>query len=286
MLEAGDRQVQSGAAAPKHKRSRATGMRWVWLLLALCCWMLALRMIISTWFCARTDPCWERIQRDGVVRVGMDATYAPFEVQDETGRFCGYDVELARELARRWGLDAEFINIHFDGLYDALLAGKCDLLVSALPYDPTMTRDVLYSPSYLNAGLLLIVREAERDIRSTSGLAGRKVGVEVGAAGHLEARRLREQERIPLEMVTLPTSRKVLEALLAGETDAGIVDSISAYRFGRDPGGIRFFEEFLTDEQYVIAMRPHSGYLWKRVADELVRMDKEGFLEALQDRWF
>ncbi|MGB9880117.1 MAG: substrate-binding periplasmic protein, partial [Anaerolineae bacterium] len=185
----------------------------------------------------------------------------------------------------RWGVRAEFINIHFDGLYDALLTGKCDLLVSALPYDETLTEDVLYSPSYFNAGLLLAVCEGERRIRGVNSLAGKKVGVELGSAAHLEARRIQEQGRIPLQIVPFPSAQEALQALHAGEVDAAIADSISVYRFIHDPGGIRYLKKFLSDEQYVIAMRPDSGYLWSRIANELARMKKEGFLQMLQEKW-
>jgi ABC-type amino acid transport substrate-binding protein len=216
----------------------------------------------------------------------MDATYPPFGVQDETGRLSGYDVDLMVELAKRWGVRAEFVNIHFDGLYDALLAGKCDLLLSALPYDETLTEDVLYSPSYFNAGLLLAVHEQERRIRGIGGLANRRVAVELGTSAHLEARRLLEQARIPLQIVTFDSAGEALQALQAAEVDAALADSVSVYEFARDAGGIRYLVKFLTDEQYVMAMRPNAGYLWKRVADELARMKKDGFLEELQSRWF
>ena len=258
----------------------------MWLLLALLCWALAGRTVYNAWFRQGTDPTWQRIRQSGVVGVCMEAAYPPFEVQDQAGCFSGYDVDLMQELARRWGVGVEFINVHFDGLYDALLSGKCDLLVSALPYDETLTQDVVYSPSYFNAGLLLAVREGERRIRGVNSLGDKKVGVELGSAGHLEARRIREQARIPLQMVPLPSAREALQALHAGELDAVIADSVSVYRFARDPGGIRYLKKFLTDEQYVIAMRPDSGYLWKRIADELARMKKDGFLQLLQDRWF
>ncbi|MBC7261888.1 MAG: transporter substrate-binding domain-containing protein, partial [Chloroflexi bacterium] len=180
-------------------RVKGAWLRWLWLILALGCWVLAV-LEIRSWFGGSTDPTWEQIQKSSVVRVGMDATYPPFEVQDEAGHFYGYDVDLAEELARRWGVRAEFINIHFDGLYDALLTGKCDLLVSALPYDETLTEDVLYSPSYFNAGLLLAVHEGERRIGGVNSLAGKEVGVELGSAAHLEARRIQEQGRIPLQV--------------------------------------------------------------------------------------
>jgi ABC-type amino acid transport substrate-binding protein len=260
--------------------------RWLWAVLALACWALAGRILYNAWFSRGTDPTWERLQQSGVVRVCMEAAYPPFEAQDAEGRFSGYDVDLMQELARRWSVSVDFVNVHFDGLYDALLADKCDLVVSALPYDETLTEDVLYSPSYFNAGLLLAVRHDERRIRSVNGLGGKKVGVELGAASDLEARRLRDQGRIPLQIVPFPSAEEALQALAAGEVDAAIADSISVYRFAHDPGGIRYFKRFLTDAQYVMAMRPDSGYLWKRIADELAQMHKDGFLEGLQQRWF
>lgn len=261
-------------------------MRWLWLVVGLVCWGLAGRTIYYGWFRQGTDPTWERMRQSGVVRVCMEAAYPPFEVQDAEGRFSGYDVDLIQELALRWGIGTQFINVHFDGLYDALLTDKCDLVTSALPYDELLTEDVLYSPSYFNAGLLLAVRQDERRIRGLSGLTGKKVGVELGAASDLEARRLVEEARIAMQIVTFSSAGEALQALVAGEVDAAIADSVSIYRFAHDPGGIRYFKRFLTDEQYVIALRPDSGYLWKRIADELVRMKKDGFLETLRERWF
>ncbi len=275
--------------APAQGRRRpgpSTKVRWLWAALAVLCWGLAGRAIYNGWFRQGTDPTWARMRQSGVVRVCMEAAYPPFEVQDAEGRFSGYDVDLMQELARRWGIGTQFINVHFDGLYDALLTDKCDLVVSALPYDETLTEDVLYSPSYFNAGLLLSVRQDERRIRSLSGLTGKNVGVELGAASDLEARRLLEEARLAINIVKFPSAGEALQALAGGDVDAAIADSVSVYRFARDPGGIRYFKRFLSDEQYVMALRPDSGYLWNRIVDELVRMKKDGFLEALQQRWF
>jgi arginine/lysine/histidine/glutamine transport system substrate-binding/permease protein len=272
--------------SPQNRNSGLRRQRWLWLVLAFSCWALAGRVLYYAWFRQGTDPTWQHLQQSGVVRVCMEAAYPPFEMQDAEGGFSGYDVDLIQELARRWGISAQFINVHFDGLYDALLTDKCDLITSALPYDETLTQDVLYSPSYFNAGLLLAVREDERRIRDVNDLGGRKVSVELGAASDLEARRLRDEARIPLQIVPLPSAEEALQALAERKVDASIADSISIYRFARDPGGIRYFQRFLTDEQYVMAMRPDSGYLWKRIADELARMRKDGFLEQLRQRWF
>ena len=259
--------------------------RLLWMVVALGCWILAGRSIRQAWFGSQTDPTWEQMQRSGILRVCIDATYPPFGLQDASGQFVGYDVDLLRELAVRWGVETLFINIHFDGLYDALLAGKCELIVSALPYDATLTQDVLYSPSYFNAGLLVAVREEERTIRGLGLLSDRIVGVELGSAGHLEAQRLANQARIPLQIAAYSSAEDALRALVAGRVDAVIADSVSIFQFMRVRGGLRYLERFLTDEQYVIALRPDSGYVWKRIADELGRLKREGYLEALREKW-
>jgi len=122
------------------ERGPAWAVRMLWLLLAVCCGWLAWRSIASTWLQPHTDPTWGRMTRSGVLRVGTDATYPPFDTFDGVGQFAGYDVDLVTELTRRWGVRVEFVNIHFDGLYDALQTGKCDVLVSALPHDETVMR--------------------------------------------------------------------------------------------------------------------------------------------------
>jgi ABC-type amino acid transport substrate-binding protein len=260
--------------------------RLLWSLAAIACWALAAHLIRTTWLYPQKDATWRHMQDSGVLRVGLDASFAPFETVDAAGQVAGYDVDLVSELAARWGVRAEFINISFDGLYDALTADKCDILCSALPYDPALTQDVLYSPSYFNAGLLVVVKADQSSIRSTADLGGRGVGVELATAGHLQARWLVEQARIPLLITTYDTADGALQALRNGEVAAAIVDSGTAYRFARDPGGITWLNEFLTDEQYVLAMPLHSGYLWKRTSDDLATLSRDGFLDQLRTKWF
>jgi ABC-type amino acid transport substrate-binding protein len=260
--------------------------RLVWFLAGLVCWACAAVCIRNALYLGGSDPTWDRISEAGVMRVCMEAAYPPFGMTDAAGAFSGFDVDLANELAGRWGVRAEFVNVHFDGLYDALLAGKCDMILSALPYDETLTEDVIYSPSYFNAGLLLAVRQEERRIRGVNQLGGKRVAVELGSAAELEARHHLEQGRIPLEIVTCPGAQEALQALHDGEVDAAIADSVNVYHFARESGGIRYIKRFLSDEQYVIAVRPGSGYTWKRIADELARLTRQGFLKTLQQRWF
>lgn len=228
------------------------------------------------------DRTWERIQGQGVLRVGMDASYPPFELWDEVG-LRGYDVDLALALGREWGVEVDFENITFDGLYDALKVERVDIIISALPYDPLLTQDVAYSYSYFDAGQVLVVREEETAIVQVEDLNGRRVGLELGSMGDLEARRL--EQRMVLERKAYSTAQEALEALRDEKVDAAIVDAVSAQQFMREQGGLRIVQQ-VTQEPYVIAVPMKAHILLGRVNEAIVNWRETGFLEELREKWF
>lgn len=230
------------------------------------------------------DETWERIQSEGLTRIAMDASYPPFEYIDEGGNLVGYDVDLARELAQRFGVDVEFVIISFDGLYDALRVERVDLILSALPFDLRLTEDVVYSHSYFNAGQMLVVREAEDGIAGVDDLGGKRVGVEWGSMGDVEARQL--LRRMEFELFPYAAPQEALTALKEGEVDAAITDAVSTYQFSRDEGGVKIVGPPVTDDPYVIATRLSSFVLQERLNEAILDLSASGFLDGLRMRWF
>ncbi len=230
------------------------------------------------------NETWSRIQREGVMRVGLDPSFPPFEV-DTGGEIVGYDVELARALAERWGVDVQFVPISFDGLIDGLLAEQYDLIISAFPYDPRLTQDVAYSEAYFNAGQVLVVPENEETITRVRDLAGRRLAVEWGSGGDLEARRLAEQFA-DLEVLPLETPMAALDAVRAGQADAALVDAVSAYGYLGEYAGLQIVGEPLTDERYIIVVRPESRQFLHEIDVALDDFREAGFFQQLRDHIF
>ena len=248
------------------------------LLVGLAIWRTSARLGTGA------DETWNRIQREGIMRVGLDASWPPFEYVDEDGQIVGFDVDLARELGRHLGIEVAFVNIGFDGLYDALKSGKCDAIISALPYDPMMTKDVAYSPSYFNAGQVLVVRSDEREIEGEGDLGGKRVGVEWGSTADMEARRLAKRSE-GMELALYRTPEEALRALKDGEVKAAIADAVSASSFIKAEGGVKIVGEPLTDEPYVVAVRPQSYMLLQAINEALVEIKEGGTLARLRERW-
>ncbi len=231
------------------------------------------------------DGALERVQSGRVLRVGLDASFPPFETLDAAGKVSGADADLARALAARLGAEPAFVNIGFDGLYDALLADRVDVVISGLPYDPRRTRDVIYSPPYFNAGQVLVVRAGAAAAGGSQALAGRTVAVEWGSQADMEARRLK-QTLAGLTILSRPTAQDALQSLAAGQADAAIADNISARQFLRSNAGRVRVVETLTDEPYVIASRPTSRRLAEAIDRALAELRASGELDRLLAQWF
>lgn len=235
----------------------------------------------------KEDETWERVVETGVVAVCTDPSWPPFEFVDgATGKIEGFDAALAREVAARLapGVRAQIVAVAFDGLYDALLAGRCDAVVSALPYEPARTQDVSYSVAYFNAGLVIAIRTSGEGVERLEELKGRVVGVEWGFVPEGNAR----QREVLLRLAPrrYNTAGDVLRALDAGEVEVALVDRIAALAYARECGGVEIAGEPVHDLNYVVAVRPRSVRLLREINHALIEMREDGTLEQLQDRWF
>jgi ABC-type amino acid transport substrate-binding protein len=237
------------------------------------------------------DGTLERVRATGELRVGLDASFPPFESLDAEGEVVGFDPDLAQAIAADLGAQSIFVNVGFDGLYDALWADRVDVVISGLPYDPRRTQDVNYSQPYFNAGQVLVVGADDPALTHSSDmempelLSGRIVAVEWGSLADMEARHLKETAD-GMETLPQPTAQDALHALVAGQADAAIADAVSVYQFmGQGRAEIHIVAT-LTDEPYVIATRLRSRRLAEAIDEVLMELRESGRLDELLERWF
>ncbi len=234
---------------------------------------------------AKPDATWMRIQKEGVLRIGIDPSFPPFEADDGKGNLSGFDIALAAVLAQKWNVRVQYVYTGFDGLYDALVGGQFDMVLSALPYNPQKTEDVFFSHSYFNGGPALVVRSEDNQTKSVFDLAQRGVAVELGTSGDAVARKW--QRRLMLDLREFNTTDEALQAVEKGEVVAALVDPISFYDFQRAGNtNLKVIGKTLADELYVIAVRKDSPMLLKEINAAIDAMKRDGSIDQLQARWF
>ncbi len=278
---------------PRVNKQRALS-RWrmgtlplVIVVLGACAWLA-----FALWFPRpppKPDATWLRIIETGVFRVGIDPSFPPFESDDAQGNLYGLDIALANELVRVWSLNSEtpirveYVYTGFDGLYDALKTRQFDAIISALPYDPKKTEDVLFSHSYFNAGPHIIVRAENTTVKTYYDLMSKAIGVELGSTGDTFARRW--QRRLKFDLRTYPTPADALHALRRGEVEAVFTDLISFNDFARREGGVQPVGDALINEFLVIAVRKDAPTLLGHINAVIEAMKRDGRLEQLYAEW-
>ncbi|MCB8982361.1 MAG: amino acid ABC transporter substrate-binding protein [Ardenticatenaceae bacterium] len=245
--------------------------------------LLFLLLLTGLAACNGRESAWPRIQQEGVLRVGLDPTYPPFEV-DTGGELSGLDVDLAQAMGADLGLDVAFSYFGYDGLYDALATEQVDVLLSALVIDPARREDFAYSEPYFNAGQILIVRQGETAVTSMTDLANRTLAVELGAQSHVEALEW-SRKLAGLTVQPYTTPEEALTAVLQGEADAALVDGINGRLFLRDNPGLTYTANPVTVEPYALVVRIEDSELLDHLNDSLARLQSSGELDAIIAKW-
>ena len=238
-------------------------------------------------FACRADrESWTRIQKSGVLRVGVDPTFPPFAL-DEGGTLTGIDIDLARALAAELGLEAQFTYFGYDGLYDALSTEQVDVLLSALVIAPERTRDFAYSEPYYDAGQVLIV-PADSANTSADDLGNQRLAVELGALGHVEALAL-QRAQPSLQVQTYGGVNETLDAVAAGAADAALVDSVSARLYLKErpttAPSLFILPPPVTSEPYALVVRIEDRTLLEEINAALQRLSAVDELDAILNHW-
>jgi arginine/lysine/histidine transporter system substrate-binding protein len=248
--------------------------------LLLFCIILLLLLVA----CRQQSATWQRIQETGVLRVGLDPTFPPFETADGVP-LQGLDVDLAKAIADDLGLTVEFVYFGYDGLYDALATGRVDVLISALVIMVERTRDFAYSDPYFNAGELLIVPDGS-PISGMAGLANRRLAVELGAQGHVEAT-IWERRLTDLTILPYNTPDEAITAVAENEADAALIDAVSGRLYLREQPQqqLTYLPEPVTVEPYALVVRREDERLLDELNDSLSRLRQSGQLEQIIAKW-
>ncbi len=240
--------------------------------------------IVSVSACAQPSGGLDRVQAAGRLRVAIDPSFPPFEFVDANGQIAGFDADLATLIAQQLGVDAHFVTTGYDALYDALTAGRADVIISALYPDPSRSSGFAFSRPYFNAGQVLIAM-SEADIHGVSDLAGSQVACVFGTEGHMIALRWEQTLESPPSLFTVQDPVSLTTMLHDGVASAAILDHVSALMLVQREPAIQVVTPPVTDEPYVVAVRGEDAALLATIDEILEGLQAEGALASLTHRW-
>lgn len=225
---------------------------------------------------------WLEISRTGVLQIGTDATYPPFETVDtKTREVAGFDIDLMRAICGRYDLRPEFIITPFDGIVPGLTTKKYDAIISAFTITPQRARKVLFSNPYYDAGQIIAVALDDSVITTLEDLEGLRLGVQLGTTGERMAHRVSGAEIFSYESIGV-----AFIDLENGRVDAVVNDEPTSRIIIAKGRAAKLVGERLSEEHYGIAVRQGDSTLVEKINHALAVFALDGTLDSLKTKWF
>jgi lysine-arginine-ornithine-binding protein len=114
------------------------------------------------------------------LRIGMDATYPPFESLNTSGKVVGFEADLAQALCKEMKAHCTLVNQDWDGIIPGLVAKKYDVILSSMTITPERAKTVAFSVPYFRTPQRLIAPKNSTLKFSEEGLKGKRIGVQRG----------------------------------------------------------------------------------------------------------
>ena len=213
---------------------------------------------------------------DGVLTVGTNAEFPPYEYHDG-GEIVGIDVEIAKAIADKMGMELEIEDVAFDSVIPEITSGKADMGLAGMTVTEDRKVSVDFSDTYAKASQMIIVKE-DSAIAGPDDLKGVVVGVQLGTTGDIYVSDL-EAEGTTVERYN--KGFEAVQALSQGKIDAVVIDGEPAKTFVAETEGIKMLDEAFTEEEYAIAVKKGNTELLDKINGALSELESEGTLDEI-----
>ncbi|MCX6054975.1 MAG: basic amino acid ABC transporter substrate-binding protein [Chloroflexi bacterium] len=215
------------------------------------------------------------------VKIATDATFAPFEMTDDSGKLIGFDVDLMTAVAEKAGFKFEWVNVPFDSVLAGLSECQYDAAIAAISISEERKASMLFSAPYLDAGLVVVVNKETTDIAGIGDLKGKSVAAQLGTTGEMTAQEIENVIYKPYDSYELA----FLELANKG-VDAVIADNPLALGYiAANPDKLMAVGDILNNEQYGIAICNKNADLQAKIDTALKGLIDAGYVSELAAKY-
>jgi polar amino acid transport system substrate-binding protein len=236
--------------------------------------------------CGKQEPKTATAAQQTVYLVGAEATFAPFEYQNEQKEIVGFDVDVMNAIADKGGFHIKFVNTPFEGIFNFLTQGDRDLLASAITITEERKQNVAFSDPYFEANQLIVVPKDSK-VTSFADLKNLKVGVQSATTGDEIVQK--ELGKSNPNIKRLESATLVMKELEGGGIEAVVADNgvVKNYIKNNPSDGFRFISDpAFPKEYYGIAVKKGNTELLEKVNKGLAAIKADGSYDQIYAKYF
>lgn len=226
---------------------------------------------------------------EGKLTIGMEIEYPPFEEYAEDGVTpTGYDIDLAKAIGDKLGLEVEFINTSLDGILKGI-GVNYDCVISAITITEERKETVLFTDAYIdNYQAVVVPANSDMEITSLNDLDGKTIALQKKSSSDALIEDMTGKGTITCTKVAQERVATCFTQLSNGEVDVALIDSTVADGFVADsPDKFKIaYLDKTSPEQFGIAVGKENTKMQETLNAILDELEAEGFLEENYTKWF
>jgi len=227
------------------------------------------------------------IQKRGVLRVGTESNYFPFEMTDKSGQLVGFDMDIAYRMAQAMGVKLEIVNGTVDSLIPGLVTNKYDIFIRGITLTQERNLKVNFSDPYFESGETLLIRKALANQVHAYGDLNQpnfRIVSKVGTTGEMAAKKFMPKAKY----TGFETEQEAVTEVKNGNADAFVFDApyntVAMLLFAQDK--LVHINKPFTYEPLAWAVRQGDVDFLNWLNHFLEQIRRDGTYDRLHHKWF
>ena len=221
----------------------------------------------------------------GTLIVGFDQDFPPMGFVGDNGEYTGFDLDLAKEVASRLGLEYKAQPIAWDSKDMELESGNIDCIWNGFTITGREDDYTWTTPYMANKQVFVVANDS--DIKSQADLAGKVVEVQADSSAEAALKENQDLANTFGQLLTTPDYNTAFMDLEQGAVDAVAMDVIVAgYQIKQRNADFKILDDSLSEEEYGIGFKKGNTELRDKVQGALEEMAADGTLAKISDECF
>jgi polar amino acid transport system substrate-binding protein len=220
----------------------------------------------------------EKIKAAGEITIGTSPDYPPFESIDDDGNIIGFDIDLAKEIAKELGVEAKFVSMGFDSIITAVKNGQVDIGMSSFSVNEERKMSIDFSKPYISTAQVILVKK-DSAITKAEDLEKAVIAVQMGTTGAEAAKELKD-----VEIKTVEDSNVATMMLDNGSVRAVVIDIAIAKELA-SRHSFRVLETPLNQEETAIVIQKGNDDLKENIDKAIDKIMSDGRYDQIRTKW-
>ena len=234
---------------------------------------------------------WKKIEESKKVTVGLDDTFVPMGFKDDQGKIVGFDVDLAKAVFKKYGINVKFQPIDWSMKENELENGTIDLIWNGYTVTKEREKKVAFTNPYASNEQVIVTPKKD-NITSVNDLKGKKLGAQEGSSGYEaftnEPKKLKDLVA-DNDAVQYASFNEAFIDLKSGRINGLLIDNVYADYYlkqAKQTQDYNIMPSGFANEDFAVGARKGDKQLVKKINEGLKKVEADGQYAQISKKWF